>query len=153
MRTTATPLAVLRSLAREVSRGETRDPLTAIRRLIDRLPLAALVADDDGHYVLANAAGSRLTGYSPSELRRRSVWDLTPAANQRDFEVLWRAFIRQKEQRGVYEILTKSGRVRKAEYAARAHVLPHLHVTVLRPADSRRRKRTAREKGTNDSRQ
>jgi PAS domain S-box-containing protein len=126
-------------MAREVSRGDARERLTAIRRLIDRLPLAALVADDDGHYVLTNAAGSRLTGYSPSELRRRSVWDLTPSADQRDFEVLWRAFIRQKEQRGVYEILTKSGRVRKAEYAARAHVLPHLHVTVLRPADSRRR--------------
>ena len=144
MRAAATPLALLRRLAREASHAETRDPLAAIRRLIDRLPLAALVADDDGHYVLGNAAGARLTGYSPSELRRRSVWDLTPSANQRDFEVLWRAFIRQKEQRGAYEILTKSGRVRKAEYAARAHVLPHLHVTVLRPADSRRRKRIAR---------
>jgi PAS domain S-box-containing protein len=144
MRTTATPLAVVRRLAREVSRSETREPLTAIRRLIDRLPLAALVADDEGHYVLTNAAGARLTGYSASELRRRSVWDLTPSANQRDFEVLWRAFLRQKEQRGVYEVLTKSGRVRKAAYAARAHLLPHLHVTVLRPADSRRRKRTAR---------
>src|SRR5689334_16980080 len=110
MRTTATPLAVVRRLAREVSRAETRERLAAIRRLIDRLPLAALVADDDGHYVLANAAGLRLTGYLPSEIRRRSVWHLTPSVNQRDVEVLWRAFLRQKEQRGVYEILTRSGR-------------------------------------------
>lgn len=146
MSRSATPLAVLRALARDApTRAEAgEEPLAALSSLIDALPLAVLVADDQGRYVLANASASRLTGYSTRELRRLSVWDLTPGANRRDFEVLWRAFIQQKEQRGVYPIVMKSGGVVKAAYAARAHILPHLHVSVLRFGERRRRKRTNR---------
>lgn len=145
MRISASPLAVVRALARDApARAEAGDkPLAALKTLIDALPLAVFVADDRGHYVLANAAASRMTGFSTRELCRLSVWDLTPGANERDFEVLWRAFLQQKEQRGTYEIVMKPGGVVKAAYAARAHVLPHLHVSVLRFGERRRRKRTA----------
>jgi len=145
MATLSSPLAALRALSRDArTRAEAQEPLDALDDLIHTLPLAALVADDEGRIVLANAAASRFTGYSTRELRRLGVWDLTPGANKRDFEVLWRAFRQQKEQRGVYEIVVKSGGVVKAAYAARAHVLPHLHVSVLRFRERRRLKRTVR---------
>jgi PAS domain S-box-containing protein len=142
---TASPLAVVRALARDAPARAAAcgRPLASLKTLIEALPLAVFVADDHGHYVLANAAASRMTGFSTRELCRLWVWDLTPGANERDFEVLWRAFLQQKEQRGIYQVVVKSGTVVKAVYAARAHVLPHLHVSVLRFGERRSRKRTA----------
>lgn len=146
MATTVTPRTALSSLARRAralaDSGEK--PLAAIGAVIEAVPLAALVADDDGRYVLANAAAIQLTGYAARALRRLSVWDLTPAPNKHEFEVLWRAFIQQREQRGDYDLITKSGQVVPVEYAARANVLPHLHVSLLRVHERRARPRVAR---------
>jgi len=134
MPTVTTPGAVLRALKRDAQRlvGAGEKPLVALGALINSVPLAVLVADDHGRYVLANARAARLTGYSDRELRRLSVWDLTPGPAEHDFEVLWRVFIQQGEQRGRYRVVTKTGTIVTADYAARAHVLPHLHVSVLR---------------------
>jgi PAS domain S-box-containing protein len=116
--------------AKDVSRGGA--PLEVLNRLIEALPVAALVADDDGRYVLTNPLASNLTGYSADELRRLSVWDITPSRNDREAETLWRAFRQQRAQSGDYQLMTKSGRVVTAAYAARAHVLRGLHVSLLR---------------------
>jgi PAS domain S-box-containing protein len=143
MPTNVTPRAAVRASTRDAQKcslaGKT--PLTVLGALIDAVPLATLVADDHGRYVLANAPAAQLTEYSRPELRRLWVWDLTPGPTKRDFEVLWRAFIQQREQRGAYELVTKTGRVVTAEYAARANVLPHLHVSVLRVRQRRARKK------------
>lgn len=117
-----------------VSRNPTRAAAKAtLTRLIDALPVAALVADDHGHYLIANRAACELTGYRNAELRRLSVWDMTPGANQHDAEVLWRAFLQQRKQSGDYQLVTKAGHVLKADYAARADVLPGFHLSLLEP--------------------
>lgn len=103
-----------------------------LRQLVAPLPFCALAANDAGRYVAANRAASKLTGYSDPELRRLSVWDLTPPDHKRDFELLWRAFLRLKEQTGDYLLVTKDGRTVSTAYAARAHVLPGLHLSLLR---------------------
>jgi PAS domain S-box-containing protein len=105
--------------------------LDVLRRLLEALPVAAFVADDDGRYILTNALASELTGYSAEELRRLSVWQLTPGVNEHDAETLWRAFRQQGAQTGDYELLTKNGQVVRAKYAARANVLPRMHVSLL----------------------
>ena len=149
MPTTATPRAVLSGLTRR-ARGVAdagEKPLDALKSVIDAVPLAVLVADDHGRYVLSNAHAVRLTGYTERALRRLSVWDLTPGPANHDFEVLWRAFIQQREQHGRYELVTKTGRVVAAEYAARANVLPHLHVSVLRQSEPETRTKAAGRSG------
>jgi len=113
-------------------RGGT--PLDVLRHLIEALPVAALVADDRGQYVLGNALASELTGYSADELGRLSVWQLTPGANEAEAETLWRAFRQQRAQSGDYQLLTKDGRLVTAKYAARANILPRLHVSLLEAA-------------------
>jgi PAS domain S-box-containing protein len=120
--------------AEDVSRGGA--PLEVLSWLIEELPVAALVADDDGRYVLTNPLASTLTGYSADELRRLSVWDLTPSRNDHEAETLWRAFRQQRAQSGDYQLLTKAGRVVTATYAARAHVLRGLHISLLRSEPS-----------------
>jgi len=99
--------------------------------MVDASPLAVLVANDSGSYVMVNGAACTLTGYSPSELRTLSVWQLTPDIHEREAETLWRAFRQQSEQFGTYRLLRKDGRTVVSEYAAKTNVAPGLHVSVL----------------------
>ena len=108
-------------------------PEAVLRRLIEPLAVAALVADNTGRYVASNPAASSLTGYSPSELLQLSVWQLTPNLLDHEAETLWRAFLAHGQQSGDYRLLVKGGRITIAEYAAQAHALPGLHVSLLRP--------------------
>jgi PAS domain S-box-containing protein len=127
----------LRELLRDVTetaRRLTPDEanLQVLRSLINRLAVAALVVDTHGRFVAVNDAAAALTGYTASELTRLSVWQLTPSANEREADVLWRAFLSRGKQRGAYPLLTKDNRVVVAEYAAATDVLPGLHVSLLR---------------------
>lgn len=143
---TNTPSAIVRSLLgtlrTEAESGAHRSPALTRRRdallavlepLITALPVAGFVADDAGSYMLANRRASEVTGYSADELLRLSVWHLTPAMNEREAETLWRAFLQQGEQSGDYQLLTKNGQIVRAAYAAHAHLLPRMHVSLLEP--------------------
>lgn len=107
------------------------DAIAILRAIIRRVPVAALVANNSGEFVAMNAAATTLTGYSAAELRRLSMWQITPTVNARDAETLWRAFLATQQQTGDYRVLRHDGTVVQAMYAARAHVLPGLHVSLL----------------------
>ncbi len=104
--------------------------LTALRSRLNRLTIAALAADDHGAYVAVNEAAASISGFSVRDLQTMSVWDLTPAADTRNGRQLWAAFLEAGEQRGICSLqgLTRSARV---AYLALAHVLPHVHVSLL----------------------
>jgi PAS domain S-box-containing protein len=133
----------LHERAQEV-KGEARvlaqqsgQEMSTLARILAPLAEAALVADDAGRFVFVNEAAALLTGYSVAELLRLSVWDITPADSEYEAELLWRVFLQQGQQSGVYEVRRKEGSRVPAEYAALAHVLPGLHVSMLcarRPA-------------------
>jgi PAS domain S-box-containing protein len=100
--------------------------------LVRDLPVGALIANDHGRYVGANPAACALTRYTKVELLQRSVWQLTPDTSQREFEVLWRAFLGLGgEQSGEYRFVAKGDTIFSAAYVARAHVLPGLHVSLF----------------------
>jgi len=111
------------------------DLLTTVRREVERLPAAALVADNSQRYVAGNAAAVDLTGYSQVELGGLSVIDLTPMPNTDDGRRLWETFIGQGGQRGEYELATKDGPPVRVRYWAFASVAPGLHVSLLVPVD------------------
>jgi PAS domain-containing protein len=111
------------------------DLIAAVRREIERLPVAALVADNAQRYVAGNAAAQALTGYSEAELRGLTVMDLTPMPHAEDGGMLWETFIGQGAQRGEYELIPKSRSPRLVRYWALASVAPGLHVSLLVPAE------------------
>lgn len=112
------------------------DVITALRHEIDRLTVAALVADNSQRYVAANAAARKLTGYTLAELYALSVMDLTPIPNTEAGRQLWKDFIGKGTQRGEYELFTKRGTPRHVRYWAYASVAPGFHVSLLVPTDA-----------------
>ena len=110
--------------------------VTAMRREIEHLPAAALVADNTQRYVGANGAAEELTGYTRKELGRLSVIDLTPTPNTDDGRRLWETFIGQGGQRGEYELTTKTGIPVHVRYWAFASIAPGLHISLIVPVDA-----------------
>jgi len=103
----------------------------SLHEMVEASPLAVLVANDHGSFVMANAIASALTGYSLSELRNLSLWQITPDVLEREAEILWRAFLQQREQFGTYRLITKNGQTIVTSYAARTNVVRGYHVSVL----------------------
>jgi len=112
------------------------DIITALRREVDRLTVAALVADNSQRYVAANAAARKLTGYTLSELYALTVRDLTPMPNTEAGHQLWKDFIGKGAQRGDFELSTKRGARRHVRYWAYASIAPGFHVSLLVPVDA-----------------
>jgi PAS domain S-box-containing protein len=94
---------------------------------------AILIANNWGRFVHMNNRAVRLTGYSAAELRRRSVWDLTPDVDLATARQTWRAFLKNGRMRGPFAIQRKDGRAMPVGYVAIANVLPGLHVSALLP--------------------
>lgn len=93
--------------------------------------VAVLFADNNGKYVGANAAAAALTGFSRRELLGYSVWDLIPPADERETEVLWRAFLRIGRQEGDITLRRRDGSNIAARYLSGTNLLPGVHVSVL----------------------
>ena len=119
---------------RAVLRGHHgADLIATVRREIEQLPVAALVADNAQRYVAANAAARALTGYTQSEVVALTIMDLTPMPTVDDGQLLWEEFIGRGGQRGEYEIAAKRGEMRRVRYWAYASVAPGLHISLLVP--------------------
>lgn len=104
-----------------------------VRAAIKGLVVAALATDDQARLIAVNQAALLLTGYSEQELLRLGVPDITAPSDVPHTNVLWEAFLREGQQRGKYDLRTKSGATVTAEYLALAHVVPGVHVSLLQP--------------------
>jgi PAS domain S-box-containing protein len=109
----------------------SRTPARVVSGYIARSPIPALVADDAGCYIGANAAAVAMTGYTRAELMRRTVADLTAPADAGIEERLWRSFMRSDHQRGSYALQRKNGTVIQVRYDAYAGIAPGMHVSFL----------------------
>jgi PAS domain S-box-containing protein len=106
----------------------------AVKRLEEAVrvhPYAVLFADNTGRYVGANSAAVELTGYSRRELLGASVFDLTPEMDERETELLWRAFMRTGRQDGEIVIRRRDGSQVSSRYLAATNVVPGVHVSVM----------------------
>jgi PAS domain S-box-containing protein len=126
----------LQELKRELTQiariggGQTSEGL--LLAAADNCPDAVLVTNDQAQIRMVNGAAARLVGLSTRELQSLSVWDITHAGWQGDFDVLWKEFLRSGRQRGHYALRHKDGSAVEVAYCLEANVLPHQHVSVMR---------------------
>jgi two-component system cell cycle sensor histidine kinase/response regulator CckA len=106
---------------------ERRKSDELFRAIFDNALEAVVITDEDGRYVDVNDAACTLFGRSRDEL-------LGLHASEREF----REFLDAGAASGDFVVVRPDGERREAEYAARANVLPGLHLSVLRDVTQRR---------------
>jgi DNA-binding CsgD family transcriptional regulator len=90
-----------------------------------------VIADDRRCYTAANPAACLLLRLTEKEVLRLKVDDLTPPENRPQIKPLWRAFIRDRVQQGIFELLMPDGQRVQVEYSATANVEPGRHLSIL----------------------
>jgi PAS domain S-box-containing protein len=128
--------AVMQALSREArsslsAAAPQHESVKRLEELVRVQSVAVLFADNNGKYVGANAAATALTGFSRRELLGYTVWDIIPASNEREAEVLWRAFIRMGRQEGAITLRRRDGTEIAAQYLATSNLVPGIHVSVM----------------------
>lgn len=98
---------------------------------------AMLVADDERRYVDANPAACSLLGLPYAELVSRRLDDFVPPEARSSLDAAWSEFLESGVQDGQFELLAADGSLLKLEFRAKAHVLPGLHLSVLRDISDR----------------
>jgi PAS domain S-box-containing protein len=126
-----------RTLTRE---RQLRTRAEALMARLQDVPVAMLVAGNRGRFIETNAAATKLTGYGREELLTMTVSDLAPPGEGAATKRLWPSFLKRGSMSGAYRLRRKDGRVVMARYAALAHVLPGLHVSILAESQFARRR-------------
>ena len=130
---------------------ELREALVALEASRDRLQAlfeysldAIVLSDDNGRYVDVNPAACELLGASREALLASRMPDHAAPELAQAFDEQWRAFLTAGEQSGEYALRRQDGTVRDVEFRAVAHVLPGMHLAILRDATERIRLDRAR---------
>jgi PAS domain S-box-containing protein len=106
------------------------DGQTVVRQLIDRLQVAILAVDEQGHCVAASQGASTLTGYSRPELLAGSVFDLGLSTEFVSYEG-WLQFLAHRHYASTTTIATRAGQPIRVHAVALAKVMPGFHVAAF----------------------
>ena len=119
---------------RELARSYTPDKTgqARLRHLIDRLQVAILAVDEQGHCIAASHGATMLTGYSRLQLLTTSVFqaglDGGHVSNER-----WRGFLANRHYAWTTTITNRSGED-VTVHAAAVEIMPGLNVAAFAPA-------------------
>jgi PAS domain S-box-containing protein len=119
---------------RELARSYTPDKAgqARLRHLIDRLQVAILAVDEQGHCIAASQGATMLTGYSRLQLLTTSVFqpglDGGHVSNER-----WRGFLANRHYAWTTTITNRSGED-VTVHAAAVEIMPGVNVAAFAPA-------------------
>jgi PAS domain S-box-containing protein len=106
------------------------DGQTVVRHLIDRLQVAILAVDEQGHCVAASDGATTLTGYSRLELLAASVFDLGLSTELVSAQG-WRQFLTHRHYASTTTIANRAGEPIRVHAVALAKVMPGFHVAAF----------------------
>lgn len=121
-----------------------------LQALFDNALDAILLLNDAGQYVDVNPAGCALLGRRRDEILTLFPWDVVAPQFADTARDAWRAFLRAGTGAGDYKVQAADGSAREVECQAVAHVLPGLHLAMLRDVTARNVARRASEQRQRD---
>ena len=130
-RTLKRRLLDIQELARLLHAG--REGQARLRHLIDRLQVAILAVDEQGHCIAASQGATMLTGYSRLQLLTTSVFQEGFAGGHMSDE-RWRGFLANRQYAGTTTITNRAGEDVTVHAAAVAEIMPGFHVAAFAPA-------------------
>lgn len=111
--------------------GGTGITTAVLQAAIDRCAAPVMVLDEGARIVLVNGLAARLVGYSTRELQQLTMWDVTHAAYQAHFDMLWREFLRAGRQRGRYGLAHRDGSLVEVTYCGEVKAPARLATVAL----------------------
>jgi len=96
-----------------------------------------LIVDDHGRYIDANPAACGLLGMKRERIIGRIIEDFADPHRKGEVQKSWRHFLECGSQKGFFRIYRPDGSTRHVEYIAKAHVIPHQHLSILRDITER----------------
>ena len=109
-----------------------------LREVLNNITEAIVVADDEGRYVDMNPAACMLFGYSETELKNMSVFDVTAGLSFAAFREQWQTFLEYGYGNGEYLIRRKDGTELITEFQAVANFMPGFHLSIMRDISERK---------------
>jgi PAS domain S-box-containing protein len=101
-----------------------------LRQLIDRLQVAILAVDEQGHCIAASQGATMLTGYSRVQLLTGSVFEADFAGGHASDERWW-GFLGNRQYAGTTTITNRAGENVTVHAAAVAEIMPGIHVAAF----------------------
>ena len=104
----------------------------SLRQLIDRLQVAILAVDEEGHCLAASQGATTLTGFSRQQLMSTSVFQTGFDGGQVSDE-RWRGFLANRHYAWKTTITNRAGED-VAVHAAAVEIIPGFHLAAFTPA-------------------
>lgn len=105
--------AIVRDISdRKRAEAALRESESKFRNYIDRSPEGVLIFDERGRFIEVNAAASRITGYSESELLSMSIADISPVGSATQAMRDYGELAGSGQSRSEIEFLHKDGTIR-----------------------------------------
>ncbi len=100
-----------------------------LQAIFDNTINAIILADDYGNYLEGNPAALRMLGYSHEEFVQLNVSQVAVITSLKPDP--FNEFLKEGEQKGTFDLITKSGSIITVRYNAVANILPGLHLSIL----------------------
>ena len=101
------------------------------RAIVCHPTVPILIADNDRIYRDASSGAAKLLGLSRKQIIGRQLDDFAQPSFKPRVSRLWRAFLEQGEQKGVFRLVGADGCRREVAYTAKGNVLPVRNLLVL----------------------
>jgi PAS domain S-box-containing protein len=105
----------------------------SLRQLIDRLQVAILAVDEQGHCIAASRGATMLTGWSRSQLLTIPVFQAVFAGGDVSHE-RWQGFVVNRQYAGTTTITNRAGEDVTVHATALAEIMPGFHIAAFAAA-------------------
>ncbi|MFW5748587.1 MAG: PAS domain S-box protein [Chloroflexota bacterium] len=135
-----TMLAQLRTSIKDLrrSKDETEASEARFRAVFDRASEAILLTNDAMRYVDVNNAACDIFGIERERFLQMRIPDLVSEAPVEGIMAEWQAMLDEGQQSGEMRVNTPDGREVILDYRAVAHIIPGLHLSILRDVTQRK---------------
>lgn len=123
--------------ARTQQEADLRASQTRLQALFEHSHDAILMAGDDGHFLEVNPAAARMLGYTREQLLGLGIDAVFATSDRSLSERAWEEFLVHGTQSGECTLRRKDGTSLRADYSAVAHILPGVHLTIMRDLSER----------------
>jgi two-component system, sporulation sensor kinase E len=107
-------------------------------KVFDAAEDAIVLFNEERRYIDVNEAACRLFGIPKEQLLEMYLGDLTVQERKNSLIKEWKIFMKEGTVKGEVDIVGMNGIIQQVEYNATAHILPNVHMAIIRDIKERK---------------